>query len=304
MLPVYSRRNIEKIYCTKVFETPGNRPCQPAVEINQCITSFEGSRNIEICLCGDGKTETEVHFLNPDYEKGCECWDPCLEQSFSRKKKTENHGIFSLNLYVYEGPGYGFGDQPLREANVFFLQYDRGQEASLKRALDFAQRIQRVREDYEYKSLFVLASNGFDYTKCEDNFWALLPQEADLRNFLLNLLDYDSNLVSLLLTFSNILFVQSNTLNNFEVVSREEGMNAAKSIDATYLELNACTGYGVSEAFMTCLNKYVNQTSEILAIKKERDKNRSSAKAFTKSMFKRCVKVAKKNLEKRFSIYE
>jgi len=298
MLPTFTRCHVEKIYCERGIEFCTHIPTQPAVQIEESITSFEGPRNVEICLCGDGKTETEVHFLKSEnHDDLIDCWDPCCEESFTRKESTPL-GIFNVNLYVYEGPGYGFGDQPLREANVFFLQYDRGQQSSLQRALGFAKRIKRVREDYKNKSLFVLASNGFDYTKADDNWWALFPHEAELRNALLNLLNEDSNLVSLLLSFSNIFFLQ----NDAEAVSREAGMSAADSIGASYLELNAFTGRGVPEAFTTCLNLYINETAEAFVLKKQTMKKLATS-SYTKAMFKRCVKVAKKNLEKRFSIF-
>lgn len=289
---IYNLKAVEKLYCAKLHELEFDTPCEPIVQINEDIETFPSSRQVEVCLCGDGHMETEVQFLANDLDDD---FDPCSDVSFSRAKQTKL-GQFNLNLYVYEGSGYGFGDQPLREAHVFLLQYDRHQHSSLQRALEVAKRVQRVREDCVFKTIFVLAANGFDYTQCDDSYWALSRHEAKLRNMCLSLLDHDTHLVSLLLSFSGIYFVQHDALSMR--VSREEGIAASNSINATYVQINSMTGCGVSRAFETCLNLYINEMAEHEKKQKSTQKKPvlKRAKVFTKTALKRCVHMAKKTL--------
>lgn len=288
---------ITRYYNEKECKDGYDTPSEPIVKIHPLITSFSGKRDVEICLCGSGKTETEIAFLNPDVSQE---FDPCVEDSFSRRHRTQNFGDFNLNLYVYEGPGYGFGDQPLREANVFYLQYDRSQHGSLTNTLQWAKRIQRVREDYVKPSLFVLAANGHEYTVCSDRQFALKTSEAATRDLFLARFRHDTYLVSLILSFADMYFLKPGAM--ISPVTRPEGILAAKNINATYVETNTPTGRGIGIAFTTCLNLYINAYVNKEDLVKKENPERSKGFSSSKSAFKRCSQFVSDALNRKASI--
>jgi len=289
---------IERYYNEKELRNGFETPSKPIVNISPQLTSFTGQREVEICLCGSGKTETEIAFLNPDIS---EEFDPCVEDSFSRIKRTQDFGDFNLNLYVYEGPGYGFGDQPLREAHVFYLQYDRSQRGSLTNTLQLANRIQRVREDYIQPPLFILAANGHEYTVCSDRQYALKHSEATTRNMFLERFYHDTFLVSTILSFADMHFLKSSDL--LSPVTREEGILAAKKINATYIETNTRTGRGIGLAFSTCLNLYINSYANGDGLYKKEPKLSLSRSFSTKKAFNRCVQFASNTFNRKISLF-
>jgi len=289
---------IQRYYNEKELRDGYETPKNPIVKISPQVTSFSGSRDVEICLCGSGKTETEIAFLNPDVS---EEFDPCVEDSFSRIKRTK-YGDFNLNLYVYEGPGYGFGDQPLREAHIFYLQYDRSKRSSLANALLWAKRIKRVREDYVQPSLFVLAANGHQYTVCTDKQISLKSSDATVRNLFLSRFSHDTFLVSFILSFADMYFISPES--SLSIVTREEGLKAARVINATYVETNSFTTRGIGLAFATCMNIYINAYAKKKDLVNSKDNPKGRLRQFsTKSAIHRCVKFASKTLNRKVSLF-